>query len=63
MPAFSPMIRAALIVPDLDRSRAFYKEILDLDEVFVEGEVSDGNMWEVLAVPDSYQRSLRLILF
>ena len=51
MPAFSPMIRAALMVSDLDRSRAFYKGILDLDEVFVEGEVSGGNMWDVLAVP------------
>ena len=52
MPRFSPMVRAALMVSDLDRSRAFYKEILDLDEVFVEGTVSDGNMWEVLAVPE-----------
>ena len=53
MPNFSPMIRAALMVSDLDRSRAFYKEILDLDEVFVEGEISEGNVWEVLAVPQS----------
>ena len=53
MPAFSPMIRAALMVSDLDRSRAFYKDILDLDEVFVEGEISDGNIWEVLAVPQT----------
>ncbi len=53
MPAFSPMIRAALMVSGLDRSRAFYKGILDLDEVFVEGEVSGGNMWDVLAVPES----------
>lgn len=53
MPAFSPMIRAALMVSDLDRSRAFYKDILDLDEAFVEGEVSGGNMWEVLAVPET----------
>ena len=53
MPNFSPMIRAALMVSDLDRSRAFYKEILDMDEVFVEGEISEGNVWEVLAVPQS----------
>lgn len=47
------MIRAALMVSDLDRSRAFYKEILELDDVFVEGEVDDGNMWEVLRVPQT----------
>ncbi len=51
MPNFSPMVRAALMVSDLDRSRAFYKEILQLDDVFVEAEVTDGNMAEVLAVP------------
>jgi catechol 2,3-dioxygenase-like lactoylglutathione lyase family enzyme len=47
------MVRAALMVSDLDRSRAFYKEILDLDEVFVDGQVSGGNMWEVLGVPET----------
>lgn len=52
-PNFSPMVRAALMVSDLERSRAFYKEILDLDEVFVEGELDGGNAWEVLAVPQS----------
>ena len=53
MPSFSPMVRAALIVSDLDRSRAFYEDILGLDEVFVEGEISDGNISNVLAVPAS----------
>ena len=47
------MVRAALMVSDLDRSRAFYKEILELDDVFVEAEVADGNMAEVLAVPET----------
>ncbi len=53
MPAFSPMIRAALMVSNLDRSRAFYQDILDLDEVFVEGELSEGNIWQVLAAPET----------
>ena len=51
MPAFSPMIRAALMVSDLDRSKIFYEEILDLDDVFIEGELSEGNIAEVMAVP------------
>lgn len=53
MPNFSPMIRAALMVSDLDVSRAFYEDILGLDDVFVEGELSEGNIAEVLAVPES----------
>ena len=47
------MVRAALMVSDLDRSRAFYKEMLDLDDIFVEGEARGGNMWEVLGVPET----------
>ena len=53
MPSFSPMIRAALMVSDLDVSRAFYEDVLGLDDVFVEGEMSEGNISEVLAVPDT----------
>ncbi len=53
MPKFSPMIRAALTVSDLDISRAFYEAILGLDDVFFEGELSEGNIADVLAVPDS----------
>lgn len=53
MPNFSPMIRAALMVSDLDVSRAFYKDVLEFDDVFLEGEITEGNVWEVLAVPQS----------
>ena len=53
MPKFSPMIRTAIMVSDLARSRAFYEDVLGYDDVFVEGEISEGNVWEVLAVPQS----------
>lgn len=53
MTKFSPMIRAAIMVSDLKRSRAFYEDVLGYDDVFVEGELSEGNVWEVLAVPQS----------
>ena len=52
-PRLSPMVRAALLVGDLERSRAFYGELLGLDEVFFEGELSEGNTHALLGVPAS----------
>ncbi|MEQ8509043.1 MAG: VOC family protein [Rhodospirillaceae bacterium] len=52
-PNFSPMIRTALMVSDLDVSRAFYTDVLGFDDVFLEGDITDGNVWEVMAVPRS----------
>ena len=41
-----------LTVSDLDRSIAFYRDVLGLEfqgEIFMEGEeMSDGTLWEVL---------------
>jgi catechol 2,3-dioxygenase-like lactoylglutathione lyase family enzyme len=47
------MVRAALLVADLDRSRAFYTGLLGLTEVFFEGELSEGNTHVLLGVPAS----------
>ena len=47
----SPMIRCALFVRDLTTSTHFYRDLLGLDEVFFEGELSDGNAWRLLGVP------------
>lgn len=52
MTKLSPMIRAAVFVSDLDRSREFYGEVLGLRDVFLEGELSDGNIHEVLGVAE-----------
>ena len=49
----SPMVRAALLVADLERSRAFYTDLLGIAEVFFEGELSEGNTHVLLGVPAS----------
>lgn len=48
----SQMIRAALQVSDLDRSKAFYSEVLGLREVYSEGTAEGGNMHELIGMPD-----------
>ena len=52
MPRLSPMVRAAVFVSNLERSRAFYEDVLGLEEVFLEGELSDGNIHDVLGVAE-----------
>ena len=47
------MVRAALLVADLERSRGFYSDLLGLKEVFFEGELSEGNTHALLGVPAS----------
>lgn len=47
----SPMVRAALTVSNLERSKAFYTEVLGLTEVFLESAVDGGNMYALMGVP------------
>lgn len=47
----SAPVRATLIVSDLDRSRAFYTDVLGLSEVYSEGAITDGNTHELLGAP------------
>lgn len=51
MTTISPMVRTALFVADLARSRRFYRELLGLQETWYEGELSDGNAHELLGMP------------
>lgn len=47
----SQMVRAALQVSDLDRSKAFYQDVLGLSEVYSEGSATEGNMHEFIGMP------------
>jgi len=49
----SPLIRAAVIVADLDKSVAFYKDILGYEEVFFSGDLDDPVVNELLGRPDT----------
>jgi predicted enzyme related to lactoylglutathione lyase len=53
MATVSTMIRTALIVSDLDRSKAFYKEMFDLTEVYAEGELTHEGGAKLLGMPAS----------
>jgi len=47
----SQIVRASLQVSDLDRSKAFYSEVLGLSEIYSEGEAVGGNMHELIGAP------------
>ena len=48
----SQMVRAALQVSDLERSKAFYQNVLGLSEVYTEGTAEGGNMHDLIGMPD-----------
>lgn len=47
----SPLVRAAITVSDLERSRAFYVDVLGLEETFLQSEVTGGNIHVLMGVP------------
>jgi catechol 2,3-dioxygenase-like lactoylglutathione lyase family enzyme len=53
MPVVSQMVRAALTVSDLERSRDFYEDVLGLTEVYTAGTATGGNMHELMGTAPS----------
>lgn len=49
----SQMVRAALMVSDLDKSREFYETVLGLTDVYTEGVAQGGNMNALIGMPDT----------
>lgn len=49
----SQMVRAALMVSDLEKSREFYTNVLGLTEVYSEGVAKGGNMHALIGMPDT----------
>jgi catechol 2,3-dioxygenase-like lactoylglutathione lyase family enzyme len=47
------MVRAALMVSDLEKSREFYTTVLGLTEVYTEGVAKGGNMHALIGMPDT----------
>ena len=47
----SAMVRTAIFVSDLERSRAFYETILGWTEVYIDVELTEGNTWQLLGQP------------
>ena len=53
MPQVSQMVRAALMVSDLEKSREFYTNVLGLTEQFTAGVAKGGNMHALIGMPDT----------
>lgn len=51
--AVSQMVRAALMVSDLEKSRAFYTNVLGLTDVYIEASATGGNMHALIGMPAS----------
>jgi catechol 2,3-dioxygenase-like lactoylglutathione lyase family enzyme len=47
----SPLIRTALMVRDLARSRAFYEAVLDLRGVYLDADLTRTVSWKLLGLP------------
>ena len=57
----SPMVRTAIFVRDLEHSTRFYREVLGLDEVWYEGELTEGNAHELLGMPAGSATKARIL--
>lgn len=51
MSVTSPLVRSALFVSNLQQSTRFYRDLLGLDEIWYEGELSEGNAHQLLGMP------------
>lgn len=47
-----PLLRTAILVADLDRSVAFYKDVLGLRETYFDGQINDPAMARLLGIAD-----------
>ena len=60
-PRISAMVRTALFVRDLDASTRFYRDLLGLKQEFFSGELTEGNAYRLLGVPEgTYTRAMIL---
>src|SRR6056297_2577049 len=48
----SSMVRTAIFVRDIERSRAFYENVLGMREVYIDVDLSTGNSWKLLGQPE-----------
>lgn len=61
MSLLSPMVRTALIVSDLERSTAFYKDTFELEDVYAEGGLTHATAAKLLGMPPETKTRYRIL--
>jgi catechol 2,3-dioxygenase-like lactoylglutathione lyase family enzyme len=59
--SISALVRAALIVSDLDRSLHFYRDVIGLPEMFAEGDVRNETFAALLGMPAATDIRYRIL--
>jgi catechol 2,3-dioxygenase-like lactoylglutathione lyase family enzyme len=59
--AVSAMVRAALIVADLERSTAFYRDLLQLSEVYFDGDLTHDAVPRLLGITSDQKVRARIL--
>lgn len=57
----SALVRAALFVSDLDRSTAFYRDVLGLPVTYFEGELAHEAVPKLLGIPEDARVRARIV--
>ena len=61
MAPISPLVRTAIIVADLERSMAFYRDILGIPEVYHRGHIADPAVGRLLGMPENTETRLAIV--
>ncbi len=57
----SPMIRTAIMVADLDKSVAFYNDVLEITEVYYDGELEHPAAAKLLGMPEGVRTRAQIL--
>ncbi len=57
----SPLVRTAIIVTNLERSMAFYRDVLGIPEVYHQGLLTDDSVSRLLGMPSGTQTRYAIV--
>ncbi len=57
----SPLVRTAIVVADLDRSMAFYRQVLGIPEVYYQGHLTDSASGRLMGMPADAQTRFAIV--
>jgi len=59
--SISPLVRTAIIVADLERSMAFYRNVLGIPEVYHQGHLTGAAVGRLLGMPDNTETRFAIV--